>query len=341
LDTKQGKEMMTASEITVRVDDRVRLLSALLALTTWPEQEQAFHPHGVHAHARATRVALAAAEEHPAVQIMQDLLETNHSLSTIFSYAACLSLPGFRARSADIPTWAPEAWPVQLRDFAHAYRVRDIWEKDKTAWKEAEEQALKALTGHDPLPLLVQFFGDQDLDLVFQPNLCYPTGETIHFRWDRALVCVCPPHIAWGNNPPWTYDDDPGATYRETFSSYAQVLLREFLDQRPEEASLAERAHLPVPNTFLARYPDWFDQFAVLVVSGLTAIALKQSFGEQESASFIVMAHKAHGFKMLPVVVDVLEHYLLERQAGRYNDFASYMPAFFKTLNVAARLQQL
>jgi len=332
---------MTASVITVRIDDRIRLLSTLLALTTWPEQEQAFKPHGVHAQAKAIRTALAAAEEHPAVQIMQEVLESDHNLSTIFSYSACLSLPGFRARSADIPAWAPEDWPVQLRDFAHAYRVRDVWEKGKTAWKEAEEQARQALEGQDPLPLLAQFFGQQDLEVVFQPNLIYPTSEAIGFRWGEALICICPPHVAWGTNPPWPYDDDPAATYREAFSVYARILLREFLDQHPEEADLAMHTHLPVPNTFLARYPDWFDQFAVLVVSALTAIALKQAFDEQEAASFTVMAHKAHGFKMLPAVVDVLEHYLLERQAGKYSDFASYMPAFFKTLRVAAKLKNL
>jgi hypothetical protein len=144
-----------------------------------------------------------------------------------------------------------------------------------------------------------------------------------------------------GSNPPWPYDDDPGATYGETFGVYTRILLREFLDRHPAEADMVMRTNLPVPNTFLARYPDWFDQFAVLVVSALTAIALKQSFGEQESASFIVMAHKAHGFKMLPAVVDVIEHYLLERQTGKYSDFASYLPAFFKTLRVAAKLQKL
>ena len=332
---------MAASVITVRVDDRIRLLSTLLALTTWPEQEQAFKPHGIHAQAKAVRTALAAAEEHPAVHIMQEMLETNHSISTIISYSACLSLPGFRARSADIPDWASEDWPVQLRDFAHAYRVREVWEKGKAAWQEAEEQARRALENQDPSQLLMQFFGQQDLELVFHPNLYYPTSEAVGFRWGKSLVCICPPHVAWGTNPPWPYDDDPGATYREAFGVYAKILLREFLDQHPDEADLAMRTHLPVPNTFLARYPDWFDQFAVLVVSALTAIALKQAFSEQEAAAFIVMAHKAHGFKMLPAVVDVLEHYLLERGTGKYSDFASYMPAFFKTLRVAAKLQKL
>jgi hypothetical protein len=152
---------MAASTITIRIDDRIRLLSTLLALTTWPEQEQAFHPHGVHAHAKAVRTALATAEEHPAVLTMQELMETKYDLGTLFSYSACLSLPGFRARSADIPAWAPDDWAIQLRDFAHAYRVRDVWEKDKNAWKEAEAQARRALEGHDPLPLLGQFFGQQ------------------------------------------------------------------------------------------------------------------------------------------------------------------------------------
>ena len=52
---------MAGTSITVRVDDRVRALATLLALTTWPEQEQAFKPHGVHPYAKSIRVALGQA----------------------------------------------------------------------------------------------------------------------------------------------------------------------------------------------------------------------------------------------------------------------------------------
>src|SRR6185436_4896188 len=136
---------MSKSTITVRVDDRIRMMSTLLALTTWPEQEQAMHPHGTHAHARAVRDALAHAEEHTAAMTMQDMLESGLTLDTVFSYVNVLSWPGIRARTGELPDWAPEAWSTQMRDFMHANRVTAIWDKDKKAWAEAEQQATHAL----------------------------------------------------------------------------------------------------------------------------------------------------------------------------------------------------
>jgi hypothetical protein len=332
---------MSAGVITVRVDDRVRALATLLALTTWPEQEQAYKPHGIHAHAKAVRAALGHLENHPAAIKMQEMLESGLTLDDVFSYVNALSWPGMRAKAADLPAWAPEDWSGELRDFVNANRVRDVWEHDRTAWVQAEDQARAALaTGGDPADLLGRFFGAQSLDFTFQPNLCYPTAETIGFRSDKGLTCICPPPVAWGNNPPWPYDDNPPETYREAFSTYARILLREFFAAQPDAADVVRRSKLPVPNTFLARYPDWFDQFSVLLVSGLTALALRQSYNEQEEAAYILMSHKAHGFQILPAVVDVLRHYLAERETGKYADFAAYLPAFFASLKVAERIKK-
>jgi hypothetical protein len=319
----------------------VRTLATLLALTTWPEQEQAYKPHGVHAHAKAVRNALGKLENHPAVIQMQEALESGRGLDEIFSFINALSWPGMRARSADLPGWCPEDWASNLRDFVNANRVRDVWEHDKSAWLDAEEQARTALaSGGDPGDLLGRFFGSQSIDFVFQPNLCYPTADTIGFRAGKSLMCICPPPVAWGNNPPWPYDDNPAETYREAFSTYARVLVREFFGSHPEAATVVRHSKLPVPNTFLARYPDWFDQFSVLLVSGLTALALRQSYNAQEEAAYVVMAHKAHGFQILPAVVDVLRHYVEEQAARKYVNFADYLPAFFNALRVAERMKK-
>lgn len=332
---------MAGSNITVRVDDRVRTLATLLALTTWPEEEQAYKPHGVHAHAKAIRGALSQLEGHPAVIRMQELIESGRRLDEIFSYTNALSWPGMRARSADLPSWAPEDWSSNLREFVNANRVRDLWERDKSAWTQAEDQARTALaTGGDPSLLLGQFFGRESLEFIFQPNLCFPSADTVGFRTGKALTCICPPPVAWGNNPPWPYDDNPAETYREAFITYARLLLREFFVSHPEAAELARQGRLPVPNAFLARYPDWFDQFSVIITTGLTALALRQFYGEQEEAAYVVMSHKAHGFQILPAVVDVLRYYLEGQAAGKYVNFADYLPSFFSSLRVAEKIKK-
>ena len=332
---------MSERPITVQIDNRIRLMSSILAMTTWPIEEQAYHPHGIHAHAKATRAYLAQAEDHPAVHTMQELKETGLSLDEIFGYTACLNWPGLRARGATLPKWAPKGWSAQMRDFMHSNRVRDLWEQDEQAWKEAEEQANRALAKGDPHGLLARFFGPLDLELAFQPNLCFPTNETLGFKHGKKLVCICPPRVAWGNNPPWPYDDDPPATYAETISSYAKVLLAEYLKKHPKETEQAKSGDLPVPNAFRARYPEWFDQFAVIFVSGVTAIFLEDTFGKPEADAYIVIAHKAHGFKVLPTVVDVLNRYLEGHSEGKYSAFAEYMPVFSKTLRIAERIKRI
>jgi len=326
--------------ITVEVDNRVRLMSALLALTTWPEQEQAFKPHGVHAHARRTREALAEFEYHPAVISMQEVLETDHPLSEIFSYSSYLSLPGLRLQG-HAPQWSPTDWHILIRDFAIRSHVNDVWERDHAAWDSAAEESRRALEPGDPREMLARFFGPLNVDLIFMPNISYPTADSLGFRDKRRLIAVVPPPIAWGTNPPWPYDDNPADTPRDAFSTYARTLLREMLDAHPEEAEAARKVKLPVPNIFMSRHPGWFDQFAVLFVSGLTAIYLREVFGEVESKAYIMMVHKAHGFEALPSVIDVLENYLQLQAEGKYSTFIEYLPIFTKSLRVAENLKKI
>jgi hypothetical protein len=331
---------MTESAIQVQIDNRIRLLAAILALTTWPEQEQAYKPHGVHAHARATRAALAAVEDHPAVLAMQELLESGLTLDAIFSYAACLNWPGLRIRGKQPPEWAPQEWSTLLRNFAHEQRITALWGRDGAAWDEAEASARRALAaGGDPRAMLGRLFGPLDVALIFVPNLCYPTAETLCFRDEERLVCVSPPPVAWGTNPPWPYDDNPADTAREAFSAYARLLLVEHLAAHPLETEAVRKTQLPVPNVFLARHPTWFDQFSALIVSAATALYLRETFGKAEADAYTVMTHKAHGFDSLPTVMQGLENYFEAQARGRVATFVEYLPLFIRGFRVAERLK--
>jgi len=77
--------MSDQSDVTVKLDDRVRLLSAILAVTDYPEKAQKMKPHGTHYHARATNKHLANHRSHPAVQATQSLLDQNTPLEAIFA----------------------------------------------------------------------------------------------------------------------------------------------------------------------------------------------------------------------------------------------------------------
>jgi hypothetical protein len=332
---------MTQSSIIVQVDDRIRLMAALLSMTTWPFQEQDRQPHDVHAHAKATRLYLKDAEEHPAVLTMQELMEAGRSLDELFCYGTCLTWPNVRARGTDAPEWAPREWSAQIRDFTYSTRIRDLWERDKAAWDAAEEQVRRALSGGDPSAFLARFFGPTDVELVFQPNLAFPTDRALVLQRPDEVICVCPPRIAWGHNPPWPFDDDPANTYADAMLKYAAVFLREYLARHPRETAAIQSAKLPVPNTFRARHPEWLDRFAVLFTNGLAAIFLEETFGEKEAASFVLMAHKEHGFEVLESVVDVLRRFLEGHKQGKYEEFADYMPVFPRTLNIAVSMRNV
>lgn len=326
--------------IVVQVDDRVRLLAAALAMTNWPEQEQERQPHGVHAHAKATRKHLADFANHQAVRTMQELLDAGQTPETLLGFAACLNWPGLRARG-DLPEWTPREWPAQLRDLYRAGRLTNFWEDEAVVWEQAISQAQKALAGADILDLQEQFFGPLNVKLVFHPNLCYPTDQEIGFRREDELYCVVPPRIAWGTNPPWPYDDDPAWAYAVTFSKYTELLLREYIQSHPTPFEFARSSQLPVPESFQQRHPDWFDQFAVIFVGGATAIFLERALGQSEAESFILMQHKAHGFTILPSAVSVLQRYLAEQQAGKFGEFADYVPAFRDSLRIAEKLSKM
>ncbi len=332
--------MSQERSITVQIDDRVRLLAAILSQTDWPQREQAAKPHGVHTHAKATQRFLADYAGHEAVLAARGLLNTGRAPEQLLGFAAYLNWPGLRA-PGDLPEWVPDRWAAQIRDFFRASRLQDFWNAEKPVWEQAAKEAEDVFpAGLDVLSLLGEFFGQRNERLVFQPNLCYPTDRAFGFRRDNELVCVAPPPIAWGDNPPWPYDDDPSWAYATAFGVYARTFLKEYLDAHPGEVELARGGSLPVPEDFLKQHPDWFDQFALIFIGGATAIFLARTLGKAEADSFILMEHKAHSFTTLPSAVSVLETYLSDHKAGRFREFAEFLPMFRENLRISERLSK-
>src|SRR5258707_186358 len=85
--------IMDKRQVVIRVDDRVRLMSAVLAATNYPEKSQERKKHGTHLHARGTRKVVAEYTHHPAVSAMQILLDQNIPLASMYSYALRLTWP--------------------------------------------------------------------------------------------------------------------------------------------------------------------------------------------------------------------------------------------------------
>lgn len=330
---------MTLLEVHVRLDERIRLMSALLAATDWPDRAQARKPHGCHPHARATRKHLSAHTGHPAVATLQGLLEKGMPLEALFTLAATLSWPDLTP--ARLPAWAPPQWPDQLRDFRASAGLERWYLNEAPAWRKSVSEASSVLADARFRTFLQPFFGSIDEQFVFVPNIGYPADVEVGVRAARELIAIIPPRLAWGDSPPWPYQDDPVYLHRAALARYSLLLLAPYLRKHAERLADAEKVALPVPEAFASTHRTWQAQFTSLFTSGLIAIYLEDHVSQAEARAYTLIERKAFGVALLPSIVSVLRYYLDGVAAGRYSELADFLPLFPKQVRVAKRIVSL
>ncbi len=325
--------------VTVIIDDRIRLMSALMAATSWPRDEQQRKPHGTHAHARGTRRLLQTLDSDPAVLILQALLDRGMPLPQIFGYAMQLSWPGLSGEQ--LPSWAPPTWTRHMLNFYEKSDLAQWWEDEDEVWRASLQQAAKMFAGRDFHTFMRPFVGDFDDELILLPNVCYPTDQEIGVAVDGKICCILPPRIAWGDNPPWPFDEDAAHVYRAALAQYGRVLMSRYLSDHADVLAEASGKKLPVGRRLSEAYPTWEAQFLVLFVSGLVAIYLEDHVSPKEARAYVLMEKKAQGLTELPGVVSVLRRYLSGHADGSYAGFADYLPYFGGHLRVAKTITSL
>ncbi len=333
--------MSNQPDVMVRLDDRLRLMSALLAATNWPGQSQKKQPHGTHAHARATRKYLKDHLSHPAVLSLQGLLDQGAPLEAMFTFILCLSWPGLELEIDVLPGWVPPRWIMELRDFIQQTAITDWWEREDAVWQKSQQEAARMFEHVNFKPFLEPFVGPVNENLVFVPNISYPTDQEIGVRIGNELLCITAPRLAWGDSPPWPFDEDPAHVYRAALSQYGRLLVMAYLRSHAPRLNDAAKTPLPVSDQFSAMYPSWEEQFTALWVAAAVAIYLEDHVSLAEAKAYVLMARKAQGMTILPGTVSVLRRYLTERTAGRYNNLLDFLPIFPKQLRVAKRIVTL
>ncbi len=326
-------------QVLVQLDDRVRLMSALLAATSWPDFEQERKPHGTHAHARATRRLVQAHDKHPAVLILQALLDRGLPLEDMFGFVLGLDWPGLQGDHN--PTWAPPTWARHLLSFYEKVRLEDWWTQEGDAWSRSVTEAARTLQDAPLSTFLRPFVGEVPDALVFVPNLCYPTDMEIGVAAGNSLYCITPPRVAWGDNPPWPFDEDPAHVLSAALIQYGRLLMGRYLQAHPDALAAAAAHKLPVSPELAAQHPDWEAQFLTLFGAGSVAIYLEDHVSPQEAQAYVLLEKKARGLAELPGVVSVLRRYLSGHAEGNYAEFADYLPYFGKHLRVARTITAL
>ncbi|MBZ0299581.1 MAG: hypothetical protein K8J31_07580 [Anaerolineae bacterium] len=329
------------SDVIVRIDDRLRLMSAVLAATNWPEQSQKRQPHGTHAHARATRKYLSAHLDHPAVASLQGLLDQGAPLEAMFTFILCLGWPGLELQIDVLPAWVPPRWIMELRDFYHTTDLSEWWQREEGVWNKSLDESERVFTDIAFKPFLQPFIGDVPDDLIFIPNISYPTEQEVGVRIGHELLCIAAPRRAWGDSPPWPFDEDPAHVYRAALSQFGRLLISAYLRHHPDRLAEAVKNPIPVGDQFGALYPTWEEQFVALWVAAAVAIFLEDHVSAAEAKAYVLMARKAQGMTILPGTISVLRRYLSERETGRYGDLLDFLPIFPKQLRIAKRIMTL
>lgn len=332
--------MSEPSDVSVRLDEQIRLMASLLSATNWPLKAQERKPHGTHAHARATRKFLQEQMAHPAVQGLQSLLDQDAPIEAMFTLIMHFSWPGLEI--ASLPRWVPPDWDKHIQDFYEKSRLAAWWEKEKEPWDRALAEAGRVFEKVHFKEFLRPFLGEVAEDFVFTPNIANPTDMEVGIRCGKELICIAPPPLAWGDSPPWPYDEDTMVThsFRVALTQYTRILLLTYLRAHAGQLVDAQKTELPVSDQFRALHPTWEDQFITLFVAAAVAIYLEDYVSEAEAKAYLVIERRARGMTILPGTVSVLRRYLQEL-GNKYETLIDFLPIFPKQLRVAKKIVTL
>jgi hypothetical protein len=330
---------MDKRQVIIRVDNRVRLMSAVLAATNYPDKSQDRKKHGTHLHARGTRKIVAEFSSHPAVQAMQILLDQNIPLASMYSYVLRLTWPDLVGD--EMPRWVPPRWNEHLKHFYDTTHLEKWWADEDEAWKMPVRHLNEAFAKVDLYAFLEPFLGKIAESMVFMPNISYPSDQNMGIRIGGELVVIVPPPIAWGDSPPWPYKDDEALAFRTALSEYSDILMANFMRQNEATIQTLSEKPLPVGEKYAAAHPTWQDQFLGVFKAGLIYLFLEDSVSSLEAKSFMQIMQKVENLTVLPGVVSIFRRYLEEYKAGHYPTFAEYLPAFPKQLRVAKTIAAL
>ena len=323
---------MAKRNILVRIDNRTRLMSAVLAASTYPDKSQERQKHGTPLHARGTRKAVIEFNHHPAVASLQVLLDKQMPLNAIFSYAGRLSWP--ELNGDEPPRWVPPRWNEHLKHFYEITNLAKWWADEDEAWQMTVGHLNDIFEKIDFYIFLEPFFGIIPETFVFMPNISYPTDVNVNYRVGGELVALLPPRKAWGDSAPWPYDNDPVYMYQETLKAYEELLLQAALRQNAATVAILSEKPIAISDKFTARHPTWPEQLTGLFTAASTAIFLEQATHPLEAKAYIQMQQKVEDIPILPDVIRLLKRYLEDHKVGKYTDFADFMPVFAKNLRI-------
>ncbi|MDH5795307.1 MAG: DUF4932 domain-containing protein [Candidatus Bathyarchaeota archaeon] len=259
--------------ITVCVDDRVRLISSILALTVGNAEIEGWaHPHPLRL---AIQKFLKPFRSHPCVlmfdQICQRIPAEIPSGSLFYPVATLLKKPpritwdtstpysrGIREGLEDAyGTWiqdepyrtlirpliqpvldVSDKLPCLLSDFYSATKIAESWEEHRRWWKEAVQQCREILSSRQISQWLGDFYGETGGGFFLIPNLTDPPSDSFGFtRRNRTYAIVGPPSVPKrieACDSDHQYGRRPGYLVNTAFHEFSHGLVKSYLVRSSE-----------------------------------------------------------------------------------------------------------
>lgn len=252
------------STLSVEIDERLRLLTAVLAISDWTVEEQNQLTHAVHPQAKQVRQFAQSFVDHPAVIGVNEALLNGVELVDLFSAALRCTWPDFSPQEELPHLLKIKNWLQSLADFtAQTAVATEFWPQHTAVWQEAQAALEQIFSAGDLLAALAQLGDVADTAVTLMPNLVFPMLSPVVANSDDALTLLLPPPKAVGESPPWPFDEDPGwvvATVTEQLVPY--LLAADLVELNREQQTLA--IHLAAAHC-LASLLDDFEAQAYLL----------------------------------------------------------------------------
>jgi hypothetical protein len=274
-------------KITISLDDRARLVTAVLAASHWPELEQQQTPHAVHPHSKHTAYHVAAAANHTAVIHLNQGLANGVSLTDYFTAALRCTWPDLTPQEALPAALADGDWVSSLPSFYQQTTLGQFLIDEQEPWQIAHDD-LVGIFQNSKLPAFLQkLCGARLPDLVIVPTVVYPLLQPVLVKTAVSDFIILPPAKAWGESSPWPFGEDPGWVIAQTCFFLVQHFLADTLIQMDET------------------------QQGLLTYSAVT-LCLENEFDEAEAMTYLVQKKREQKLPKLPLAVEVLRDYLAE-----------------------------
>jgi hypothetical protein len=245
-----------------------------------------------------TRQYVSDFSSHPAAETINDLLENGELLlADLFEAALRSSWPLLEATEALPDAYTDGVFLEQLADFYTDSAVAAFfWSDHKAVWQEAARD-LEQIFQKSKLPGFISQLLNRELtqNIVIVPNISYPALQAVVARTAETLYLILPPPRAWGESPPWPYNEDPGYVVAQSCYALAETVLADVL-QPLDSSQQTQLYHAAV------------------------TLCLEETMNEQESLSYLVRSKKQHNLPDLPATVEKMRAYLEDPGSGSLSD---------------------